>query len=117
MATTKLESPQRTFDRGVDLSPNGLLKTFPAAPKAKCGAPLPRKKPIMKYQKRNRSNPNYAAPGRVGRSFRIALIIFIASSTCLAGFICELKTCLTTPFVSITYVTRPGMSPMDDGTP
>ena len=58
VATMKFESPQRTFVRGVDLCPNGLLKILPEAPNAKCGTPLPRRKPTTRYQTRNRSAPN-----------------------------------------------------------
>ena len=55
VAATKLERPQRMFVLGDDICPKGLLKTYPAAPKAKSGTPLPRRKPITKYQNRKRS--------------------------------------------------------------
>lgn len=53
----RFDTPHRTLVDGADLCPNGLLKTLPEAPKAKCGTPLPRRNPAMKYQTRNRSNP------------------------------------------------------------
>jgi hypothetical protein len=70
VAATKFESPQSTLVRGDDLCPNGLLKTFPAAPKVKCGTPLPSRNPSMKYQTRKSwtvpTSPPYVAPRRPG---------------------------------------------------
>jgi hypothetical protein len=50
VAMMKFENPHNTLVLGLDLCPNGLLKTFPARPKTKWGTPLPIKNPAMKYQ-------------------------------------------------------------------
>lgn len=63
VASAKLESPQITFVLGGDLCPNGLLNIFPATPKAKCGIPFPKRRPITKYHntKSCRGTPQTAA--------------------------------------------------------
>ncbi|MDA4115095.1 MAG: hypothetical protein OK442_00900 [Thaumarchaeota archaeon] len=46
--------------RGDDLCPNGLLKTFPAAPNVKWGTPLPSRNPRTKYQTRKSSTESFS---------------------------------------------------------
>ena len=105
VAAMKFESPHRMFVLGEEHCPKGLLKTFPAAPKAKWGTPFPIRKPMTKYQTMDRSRANYDVPvpgnPAVLPSPLIARSTFMASSTCLVGFICELKTWRITPFLSM----------------